>query len=100
MFGTTKEINVNASVSFENFCKNSLPDRKFTFWDWFYGILVLSRDHLREIWEQGFIAGFISRSNTEERLLKCKPGTFLLRFSDSLLGKLMCLLYRTSYLYI
>lgn len=92
LFGK-KEINADALVSFAKFCKNLLPNRKFTFWDWFYGILILTRDHLRESWEQGFIAGFISRNHTEDRLLDCKPGTFLLRFSESILGKLIILSY-------
>ncbi|XP_055306025.1 uncharacterized protein LOC129570447 [Sitodiplosis mosellana] len=85
IFGTT-EINADATVSFAQFCKNMLPDRKFTFWDWFYAVIKLSRDHLREPWMEGLVTGFISRPHTEERLTNCPPGTFLLRFTDTFLG--------------
>jgi len=32
------------------------------------------------------IVGFVGRLQTEDMLKQCKPGTFLLRFSDSELG--------------
>lgn len=49
--------------------------------------MKLTRDQLRGPWTEGLIIGFISKRQAEEILLKCPPGTFLLRFSDSELGK-------------
>lgn len=75
-------------ITWSQFCKEALPDRTFTFWDWFYAVMKLTRDQLRGPWTEGLIIGFINKRQAEEMLLKCAPGTFLLRFSDSELG--MC----------
>lgn len=48
--------------------------------------MKLTRDQLRGPWTEGLIIGFINKRQAEEKLLKCPPGTFLLRFSDSELG--------------
>lgn len=74
-------------ITWSQFCKEALPDRTFTFWDWFYAVMKLTRDQLRGPWTEGLIIGFINKRQAEEMLLKCPPGTFLLRFSDSELGK-------------
>lgn len=74
-------------ITWSQFCKEALPDRTFTFWDWFYAVMKLTRDQLRGPWSEGLIIGFINKRQAEEMLLKCAPGTFLLRFSDSELGK-------------
>lgn len=75
-------------LSWTQFCKDLLPDRDFTFWDWFYAIMKLTRDHLSGPWNENLIVGFIAKDHAENRLLECQPGTFLLRFSDSILGKI------------
>lgn len=49
--------------------------------------MKLTRDQLRGPWTEGLIIGFINKRQAEEMLLKRPPGTFLLRFSDSELGK-------------
>lgn len=74
-------------MTWSQFCKEPLPDRTFTFWDWFYAVMKLTRDQLRGPWTEGLIIGFINKRQAEEMLLKCPPGTFLLRFSDSELGE-------------
>lgn len=51
--------------------------------------MKLTRDQLRGPWTEGLIIGFINKRQAEETLLKCPPGTFLLRFSDSELGELI-----------
>lgn len=51
--------------------------------------MKLTRDQLRYPWTDGLIIGFINKRQAEEMLLKCAAGTFLLRFSDSELGKLL-----------
>ncbi|CAG0897387.1 unnamed protein product [Darwinula stevensoni] len=74
------------SLSWSQFCKEPLPERNFTFWEWFYGILKLTRENLRALWNDGSILGFIGKAQTTDILLQCQPGTFLLRYSDSELG--------------
>lgn len=80
-------VNPNeAEISWSQFCKEPIPERNFTFWEWFHGIMKLTREHLRNIWKDGHIMGFVHKKQAEEMLLKCPIGTFLLRFSDSELG--------------
>ncbi|CRK98250.1 CLUMA_CG011612, isoform A [Clunio marinus] len=73
-------------VSWTQFCKEPLRDRQFTFWEWFYAAMKLTREHLRGPWNDGSIVGFIHKRTAEDHLLSCPRGTFLLRFSDSELG--------------
>lgn len=49
--------------------------------------MKVTREHLRGPWNDGSIVGFIHKRTAEDLLLKCQRGTFLLRFSDSELGK-------------
>lgn len=74
-------------ISWAQFCKEPLPDRSFTFWDWFFAIMKLTKDHLLSLWKAGLIVGFINKRKAEEMLRMLPLGTFLLRFSDSELGK-------------
>lgn len=75
------------TISWIQFCKQTLVGRKFSFFTWFYEVTKLTRLHLSEQWNKGLIHGFISKEKAREILLACNPGTFLLRFSDSELGK-------------
>lgn len=75
-------------ITWSQFSKESLPDRNFTFWEWFYAILKVTKEHLRALWNDELIYGFVWRKQAEEMLSKCAAGTFLLRFSDSELGGL------------
>ncbi|XP_052865654.1 signal transducer and transcription activator-like [Anopheles cruzii] len=74
------------TIMWSQFCKEPIPDRSFTFWEWFYAAMKVTREHLRGPWMDGSIIGFIHKSKAEDYLLKCSRGTFLLRFSDSELG--------------
>lgn len=76
----------NAMLSWAQFCKEPLTDRNFTFWEWFFAIMKLTREHLRGPWVDGAIMGFVKKRQAEELLSTCAPGTFILRFSDSELG--------------
>ncbi|XP_029171422.1 signal transducer and activator of transcription 5B [Nylanderia fulva] len=76
----------NTPLSWAQFCKEPLPERSFTFWEWFYAIMKLTREHLKNPWMDGCILGFIRKKKAEEILATCPPGTFLMRFSDSELG--------------
>lgn len=89
-FRTTVNFDPNdRPISWSQFCKEPLPERTFTFWDWFYAVMKLTRDQLRGPWTEGLIIGFINKRQAEEKLLQCPPGTFLLRFSDSELGTVL-----------
>nr|XP_013119389.1 unnamed protein product [Stomoxys calcitrans] len=74
-------------ITWAQFCKEPLPDRSFTFWDWFFAIMKLTKDHLLNLWKAGLIVGFINKHRAEQELMHTQEaGTFLLRFSDSELG--------------
>ncbi|KRG02128.1 signal transducer and transcription activator isoform X1 [Drosophila mojavensis] len=78
----------NEYISWNQFCKEPLPDRTFTFWEWFFAIMKLTKDHLLSMWKAGRITGFINKAKAHDDLLRAVTGigTFLLRFSDSELG--------------
>jgi signal transducer and activator of transcription 5B len=80
-------ISGDLEISRAQFCKDFIGV-DFTFWTWFFRALELTHDHLKELWSDGLIAGFINKANTEYYLYNCPPGTFLLRFSESVLGEL------------
>ncbi|CAL8122801.1 unnamed protein product [Orchesella dallaii] len=76
------------SLSWSELCKVNLPERKFTFWEWFFEGAKLIEQHLKEAWKNGYVKGFIGKESSENMLCTsgCQPGTFLFRFSDSILG--------------
>jgi len=78
----------NLTISWSQFCRESLPDRTFTFWEWFYRIMVLTSNHLKGPWSEGYIMGFVSKQEVEQILIdnSMVNGTFILRFSDSEIG--------------
>ncbi|XP_066063503.1 signal transducer and activator of transcription 2 isoform X2 [Chamaea fasciata] len=74
----------DSTVPWPKFSKDGAAG--FSFWAWLDGILALLQEHLKQLWKDGLILGFVSRKQ-EEKLLKSKrTGTFLLRFSESVLG--------------
>ncbi|KAI8491162.1 Signal transducer and activator of transcription 1-alpha/beta [Branchiostoma belcheri] len=73
----------NMTLTWTAFNRDTLPDRKFTFWQWFHGTLDLTTKKLGDMWKDGCIMGFISKLRAQELLLGKCHGTFLLRFSDS-----------------
>ncbi|XP_041565014.1 signal transducer and transcription activator isoform X1 [Drosophila elegans] len=75
-------------ITWNQFCKEPLPERSFTFWEWFFAIMKLTKDHMLGMWKAGCIMGFINKVKAQDDLLRsvCGIGTFLLRFSDSELG--------------
>lgn len=74
-------------ITFEQFCKTHFVGTTFSFWEWFYANMKLTKNSLKELWEVGSIKGFISKQNTKDILINSPPGTFLCRFSDSKRGK-------------
>lgn len=102
-------------LSWSQFSKEPIPDRSFTFWEWFYAILKVTKEHLAKLWADDLVigmfldlissyiahthththsiidclnvaTGFIGKKQAEDLLLKSPIGTFLLRYSDSELG--------------
>lgn len=73
-------------VSWTQFCKDPLPGRDFTFWEWFYSTMKVTREHFKDLWSDGKIMGFIDKSEAEKLLERSELGTFILRFADSELG--------------
>ncbi|XP_062453501.1 signal transducer and activator of transcription 6 isoform X1 [Rhea pennata] len=76
----------NRSVSWAQFNKEILPGRGFTFWQWFDGVLDLTKRCLKSYWSDRLIMGFISKQYVCKLLSTQPDGTFLLRFSDSEIG--------------
>ncbi|XP_023799074.1 signal transducer and activator of transcription 6 [Cyanistes caeruleus] len=73
-------------VSWAQFNKEILPGRGFTFWQWFDGVLDLTKRCLKSYWSDRLIMGFISKQYVCKLLSMEPDGTFLLRFSDSEIG--------------
>ncbi|XP_030052514.1 signal transducer and activator of transcription 6 isoform X2 [Microcaecilia unicolor] len=73
-------------VSWAQFNKELLPNRGFTFWQWFDGVVDLTKKYLKNYWSDKLIIGFISKQYLQKLLLPQLDGTFLLRFSDSEIG--------------
>ncbi|XP_047438910.1 signal transducer and activator of transcription 2 isoform X2 [Mugil cephalus] len=82
LFG--KQLNYdNCKVSWSKFSKENSPD---TFWVWFDGILVMVKTYLEDLWRDGLIMGFVTKGKEKSLLKKKQRGTFLLRFSESVIG--------------
>lgn len=77
---------LNVMVSWFKFSKEHLEGKTFTFWEWFYAILKLTKDHLSELWRDDLVIGFVTRQRAEELLSNQQQGSFLIRFSDTSLG--------------
>ncbi|XP_049342469.1 signal transducer and activator of transcription 6 isoform X2 [Astyanax mexicanus] len=73
-------------VSWGQFNKEVLPGRNFTFWQWFEGVIDLTKKCLKAYWSEGLIFGFIGKQHLHVILQNRPSGTFLLRFSDSEIG--------------
>lgn len=83
----------DALVTWEKFAVVKLESKRylhFTFWRWFFEALKLLSDdeNVRIAWQENRIFGFVQKEVAEAILLDCQQGTFLLRFSDTLLGEL------------
>ncbi|KAM9337134.1 signal transducer and transcription activator 6-like [Symphorus nematophorus] len=76
----------NTMVSWAQFNKQLLPRRPFTFWQWFEGVMELTKMHLESYWSEGLIFGFMWKQNLYLILKDSLNGTFLLYFSDSEIG--------------
>ncbi|CAJ1051082.1 signal transducer and activator of transcription 2 isoform X1 [Xyrichtys novacula] len=82
LFGKQKNYG-HCKVAWSKFSKENPPD---TFWVWFDGILVMVKTYLESLWRDGLIMGFVSKGKEKSLLKKKQRGTFLLRFSESVIG--------------
>uniref|UniRef100_UPI0037E7CAA0 signal transducer and activator of transcription 2 isoform X2 n=1 Tax=Semicossyphus pulcher TaxID=241346 RepID=UPI0037E7CAA0 len=82
LFGKQKNYD-NCIVAWSKFSKENTPD---TFWVWFDGILVMVKTYLEDLWRDGLIMGFVTKAKEKSLLKKKMRGTFLLRFSESVIG--------------
>ncbi|OWK16686.1 STAT2, partial [Cervus elaphus hippelaphus] len=80
----------DASLPWVDFIKRESPPGKLPFWTWLDKILDLIHDHLKDLWKDGRIMGFVSRNQVRRLLKKTVSGTFLLRFSETLEGGITC----------
>uniref|UniRef100_A0A8C9YBV2 Signal transducer and activator of transcription n=1 Tax=Sander lucioperca TaxID=283035 RepID=A0A8C9YBV2_SANLU len=76
----------NMTMTWSQFNRESLPGRNFTFWQWFDGVMELTKKHLKPHWNDGAILGFVNKQQAQDMLMSKPNGTFLLRFSDSEIG--------------
>uniref|UniRef100_A0AAY4CVH4 Signal transducer and activator of transcription n=1 Tax=Denticeps clupeoides TaxID=299321 RepID=A0AAY4CVH4_9TELE len=76
----------NLTMTWSQFNRESLPGRNFTFWQWFDGVMELTKKHLKPHWNDGAILGFVNKQQAQDMLMSKPNGTFLLRFSDSEIG--------------
>uniref|UniRef100_A0A8C9ZH72 Signal transducer and activator of transcription n=1 Tax=Sander lucioperca TaxID=283035 RepID=A0A8C9ZH72_SANLU len=82
LFGKQQNFDTH-KVPWSKFSKENTPD---TFWVWFDGILVMVKTYLEDLWREGLIMGFVSKGKEKSLLKKKQRGTFLLRFSESVIG--------------
>ncbi|XP_068121276.1 signal transducer and activator of transcription 2-like [Hyperolius riggenbachi] len=73
-----------STVKWRKFSKDKMKGFSFTFWVWFDATVKLVKEHLQNIWNDGHVMGFVSRSEVNSLLKPKQPGTFLLRFSESI----------------
>ncbi|XP_074126105.1 signal transducer and activator of transcription 2 isoform X2 [Sminthopsis crassicaudata] len=91
LFGQEHKKESQLLVSWPAFSKHDSPPGKLPFWTWLDKILDLVDSHLKDIWKDGHIKGFVTRAQALRLLKKSLPGTFLLRFSEtSLEGGITC----------
>ncbi|KAM9486334.1 signal transducer and activator of transcription 1-like [Clarias gariepinus] len=73
----------NTPVYWNKFIKTAANERAVAFWLWIDGILDLIKRCLLNIWNDGYIVGFINKGKEKTLLQDKRPGTFLLRFSET-----------------
>ncbi|CAO1437199.1 unnamed protein product [Diamesa serratosioi] len=78
----------DAKISKIYFNRENLEEYPFTFWNWFEKTTSFVQLQCKDIWNHGYILGYISKQSAEELLKRYGPGTFILRFSESQLGAL------------
>ncbi|KAK3568211.1 hypothetical protein QTP86_000208 [Hemibagrus guttatus] len=83
LLGAEAQGDPNTPVYWSKFIKTASSERGVVFWLWIDGILDLIKRCLLNIWNDGYIVGFISKEKEKTLLQNKRPGTFLLRFSET-----------------
>ncbi|XP_075301904.1 signal transducer and activator of transcription 2 isoform X2 [Opisthocomus hoazin] len=86
LFGSKPSL--ESTLAWPKFSKDGASG--FSFWAWLDGILGLLQEHLKQLWKDGLILGFVSRKQEKKLLRGKRTGTFLIRFSESVLGGVTC----------
>ncbi|XP_066542178.1 signal transducer and activator of transcription 1-alpha/beta-like isoform X2 [Hoplias malabaricus] len=82
LLGPETNCDPEALVTWSKFNKPA-SEKGNSFWLWIDAILDLVKRYLLNIWNDGYIMGFVNREKAKA-LLRDKPqGTFLLRFSET-----------------
>nr|CAB3266640.1 STAT-a [Phallusia mammillata] len=85
----TESVEPSTMVTWKQFNHDSLHGKTFTFWKWFFNVMELvSSNFVKKYWNLGLIQGFVSKATSQKMLLQRSPGTFMFRFSDTVLGAL------------
>ncbi|MBN3307216.1 STAT1 protein, partial [Amia calva] len=82
LFGKQQNYD-NCKIPWAKFSKENVQNGSFSFWAWIDGILMLVKNYLENLWNDGCIMGFVSKVREKVLLRRKKQGTFLLRFSES-----------------
>ncbi|XP_078482928.1 STAT-b protein isoform X2 [Ciona intestinalis] len=89
VFRQNVSSNSDKQISWAQFNREPLPNRNFTFWQWFNGVMELTKSkHLQKHWDDGAIIGFIGKGDSQDKLVSKSLASFLLRYSDSEIGGL------------
>merc|ERR1712165_319505 len=93
-------------ISWRLFAKEPLEEDQFTFWEWFINCVELTaskseaeqkmqkeqkqkvESQLCQMWADGHVKGFIKEKDAESLLMQKEVGSFLLRYSDTEIGKI------------
>lgn len=51
----------NVPLSWSLFSKEAIPDYSFTFWEWFYALFKLTKDHLSKLWQDDLISKWLTQ---------------------------------------
>ncbi|XP_073701178.1 signal transducer and activator of transcription 1-like [Garra rufa] len=82
LLGPEAQGDPEALIHWNTFYKGSSGSGD-SFWQWIYEHLELAQKYVPNIWNDGYIIGFLSKER-EKALLRDKlPGTFLLRFGEN-----------------
>ena len=58
--GQNVPANSDRQISWAQFNREPLPNRNFTFWQWFNGVMELTKSkHLQQHWNDGLVTGFL-----------------------------------------
>ena len=84
------DLNYIARARFEN--RSEINKSDFDeFLQWFGQVLrkIRHQPQFHQLWVKGLVYGFIGRDEAEKLLAPHQPGTFLIRFSESVPGKVV-----------